>query len=950
MIAFLFRKMWKNKWLMFCLLIGNILLLGVVATTPMYVQATMQRILQQNLRQVQWRDNQHPAIVEIHYTFNALIPEHILPHFRNTRYVIVPELHTNLGLPVITTFEVNVMNYWHLLPIDAREVSPRVRNMTLMGTEFEDHVTVVSGRMPARELVEGNIIEVLATEFIMLSHNLLLDELMLIPNVPSDLYARIVGIYEHVEGSELFWSTVRYSTNNTLLISNNLVHEHFIQNYRTGYRITSHWYHLLDYSEISTRRVNHYLEVIAEFNQRFGGSAAWEFAENFSETIEYHMEGTATLATTLWVLQVPLYLLMIIYIYMVSQQTLQLERSEISVLKSRGVSRWQIMGIYLIQSLILLGLSAPIGLALGFSLTHLLGASSGFLYLVNRAALNVVVTSTVLMYVVIAMFFSFLTMFLPVIGFSRVTIVEHKQRKRGKIGAKSLWQRFFLDILCLGVALYGLFSFRNNRELMANTIAHDISSVDPLLFISSSLFIIGAGLLALRLFPYVTRIVFFIGRRFWSPQAYASLIRIVRTAGEEQFIMMFLVITLAVGIFSAHSARTINTNNDHRITHLAGTDLMFREFWPSNNPPGMGGFEGDMDLVATTTRQLVYQEPDFERFTSFEEVDAITRVFREDANIMRSGVTIPMADFMAVESNTFGETIWFRDDFLPIHINHFLNALAENPDGVLLSYNFRTDWGFELGDIINVQHVRAESYHNISLQVVGFVERWPGFSPMERTRLPNDEWRVDERSLVVANLGHLQTQWGVMPYQIWMRTNTPTNTFFYDFQAEQGLRIVEFFDGKGALVESRSDPILQGTNGVLTMSFIVTLLICFVGFLIYWVLSIRQRVLQFGIFRAMGISMGRIFRMLIIEQFLVTFVAIAIGAVVGEVAARLFVPLIQISYTAADQVIPLLIVVEIRDYINLYSFIGAMVLLCLVVLAWYVSKIKIAQALKLGED
>ncbi len=36
--------MWKNKWMMLCLLIGNILLVGIVSGTPLYSHATMQRM------------------------------------------------------------------------------------------------------------------------------------------------------------------------------------------------------------------------------------------------------------------------------------------------------------------------------------------------------------------------------------------------------------------------------------------------------------------------------------------------------------------------------------------------------------------------------------------------------------------------------------------------------------------------------------------------------------------------------------------------------------------------------------------------------------------------------------------------------------------------------------------------------------------------------------------
>ena len=38
----------------------------------------------------------------------------------------------------------------------------------------------------------------------------------------------------------------------------------------------------------------------------------------------------------------------------------------------------------------------------------------------------------------------------------------------------------------------------------------------------------------------------------------------------------------------------------------------------------------------------------------------------------------------------------------------------------------------------------------------------------------------------------------------------------------------------------RNDPALEGTNGMLTLGFLVTMGVAFAGFLIYWVLSLRS--------------------------------------------------------------------------------------------------------------
>jgi putative ABC transport system permease protein len=100
----------------------------------------------------------------------------------------------------------------------------------------------------------------------------------------------------------------------------------------------------------------------------------------------------------------------------------------------------------------------------------------------------------------------------------------------------------------------------------------------------------------------------------------------------------------------------------------------------------------------------------------------------------------------------------------------------------------------------------------------------------------------------------------------------------------------------------------------------------------------------------MGLSMGEVIRMLAVEQILISGTAIGIGVAVGALVTQLYLPLIQIAYSAADQVLPLRLVTERGDYVKLFAVIGAMVICCMGILAWLISKIRIAQALKLGED
>ena len=131
---------------------------------------------------------------------------------------------------------------------------------------------------------------------------------------------------------------------------------------------------------------------------------------------------------------------------------------------------------------------------------------------------------------------------------------------------------------------------------------------------------------------------------------------------------------------------------------------------------------------------------------------------------------------------------------------------------------------------------------------------------------------------------------------------------------------------------------------------IVVLVLCSVGFLIYWILSIQSRTLQFGIFSAMGMTRKEVLLMLVNEQFFITGVSMLAGVAVGKIASELFVPLIQIAYSDASSALPLVLVSDSNDLFRLLIVVGSVVLLCMVILGWLISKLKITQALKLGED
>ena len=255
---------------------------------------------------------------------------------------------------------------------------------------------------------------------------------------------------------------------------------------------------------------------------------------------------------------------------------------------------------------------------------------------------------------------------------------------------------------------------------------------------------------------------------------------------------------------------------------------------------------------------------------------------------------------MGIDTKDFGETAYFKTNLLDKHWYHYLNDLAKDENGVIVSSNFKEKYGYKLGDIISYQDHNGSGRSTIT----GFVDYWPSYQPIIKEQDGDGVVKEIDQFLIVANLSKLQASWGIMPYEVWIKAKDSTG-FIYDFARDNNIEYQVFEDLSSKIINKNNDPFFQGTNGVLTLGFIVILLVCAVGFLIFWILSILSRSLQIGVFRAMGMSKLEVFRMLIQEQLFLSVIPILIGLIIGNIVSKLYVPLIQIAYTTSEQIIPL---------------------------------------------
>ena len=577
-----------------------------------------------------------------------------------------------------------------------------------------------------------------------------------------------------------------------------------------------------------------------------------------------------------------------------------------------------------------------IGPFVGLGLCNILGVSNGFLEFVNRPALHAKLSLTAFLYAFLAVIVFFVATIVPVVPASRITIVGHKQSKAHK-QAKPFWQKTYLDFIMTIVPVAWLLWHNHQEEVLISQGLTDTSAtMNPLMFAASTLFILGAGLICVRIYPYFIRLIYLIGRKKWSPAAYISLNNIGRSStGREKFIMIFLILTVALGIFSANTARAINRNTEERIRYNLGADVVMEELWK------YARVTKAEDGESITEAQ--YFEPDFTVYEDLAGVETVTPVFKRDAVQLRyNEKTQTDVQVMTIVPEKFAKVCWFRNGLLPVHINNYINALSECLDGAIISQSYQDKTGLKLGDIVQVKWGKNEWFETTVVAVVNY---WPSFNPYEKNS------QGDYRDFIILNFDYVSVQTIMEPYQVWMSMEKDASVSdFYQSIRDAGIVATRLDVASQLVTSSKTDATLQGVNGALTLGFIVIMAVCFIGFLIYWILSIKGRTLQFGILRAMGMSFREIIAMIIYEQILVSGVSIFLSIIIGGIASDLFVPLFQVLYNVTDQVPPFVVVSQRSDYIKLYCIVLVMLMVGFIVIARLIKAININKALKLGED
>ncbi|MCX7711712.1 MAG: ABC transporter permease [Clostridia bacterium] len=979
LIGMIFLKMVKNKWLIFSMLIGLVISVALVSSIPMYTQAVLQKSLIKDLENYQTKNERftggflissmldttsiNQKIDELEAKDEAVLKnEDIAVFFKKTQEAfqkrdkyIRDSVEKHIRLPVLA----KVYNYStdkKLIESEEAKTNTGDRKYASLDSlsDLREHIQLIDGGMPRLEPVDG-VYEVLVSEDALRKLDLVLGKTIALKDVRtkwgiSPIKVKPVGVFTVKRKDDPYWTFfLPERFGESFLMDEALLRSEFIE--KDPYHLyMARWYYAFDYHAMKVNSLGTsmygYEKLKSDLDSLGYKSSVSIEAPSIKEVIYKYGEKSRQLIRMLWALNVPILLMLGLYLFMISKLITDREKNEMALLSSRGATRLQIVFGYLLEGTILGGVSFVLGPILGLYLTKFLGASDGFLEFTKRKALDVQLNGDAYLYALLTVLLSIVTMLVPAFAAGKTSIIDHK-RKLSRYHKMTFWEKSFLDIILLGIAAYGIFSFSNNQHVVrASGILAAEMQIDPLMFLVPTLFILGSGLLLIRFYPLILQLIYTAGRRIWPPSAYAALIQIGRSFKTYHFLLVFLVMTLSVGIFSSVAARTINLNAKEKIYYSIGSTMALAPLWESDKPSG-GSYPGSGEEAAsmTTASKVQYYEPSFLPFTELGGVEHAAKVFkREDALIQAGEKNADKVDLMGIDPYDFGETAWFRQGLLKAHIHEYLNLLTSEPSACLISKSLSEKLGIKEGDYIQVSWPGTGK---ADFTVYGVIDYWPSWNPNIN---PMEDEKV-RPSLLVGNLQYIQDYLSLEPYEVWLKLKpTATSSQVYEEIQQKNLNVASLIDANLKLVELKNNPFQLAINGAMTLGFIICCIVCFLGFLLYWILSINGRILQFGIFRAMGLSVKQLVSMMFTEQLLTSGAGVAAGVIIGLVTSRLFVPFFQTAFDAYSQVPPFKVISFAGDRMKVYFMTGTMMAAGLVILGGILARIKINQAIKLGED
>ncbi len=865
-----------------------------------------------------------------------------------------------LNLPMLTYVRHAETDVYRLFPREETKYESLEKPLewTSVGflTGIQDHIDIVEGAFPHPYAEGDEYMEVLATQILAEKIGLQVGEKFVLfgeeettnTGQKSTLKIPIVisGIWTAKDENDPFWFYQPLAFENTFLVEEPTYLKGVVPLLEEQV-YNSVWYLIFDGDNLHIEDIPRFLDRITLSKSHIASIRREVDMELSPESsMRKYLRESFNLTILLYVFSIPILGLVLYFISLISGMMVAKQRNEIALLRSRGTSSLQIIGIYLLESLLVGGLSIAFGTMLGRLLAQLMSNTQSLLRFVLREPMPTTISRTSMLFALAAVGLAVIAVLLPVLSASKHTIVTYK-RERARSLSKPFWQRYGIDFFLIILLIYGYYTLqrRGSIALFMEGEMVDNPFHNPLLFLIPALFVFALALVFLRLFPLLMESLARLSETHRGAPLVLALRSLARSSGHYSGPLLLVILTIGLASFTASMARTLDDHMVEKAYYESGGDFKLYElgFYVEPAPADESG--EDVSSSSTVSFELKEEEaePHWEFLPVFDYLNvpgvlAATRVGSYKAQVRWSEFDEGELKMVGIDAHEFADVAFFREDFADYDLKHLLETLASTNAALLVERNFFENHQLQIGNRIAILVNMLGGYREIEFVVAGIIDYFP-------TAYPEDG------PFFVANLDYLFGEaGGLFSYDVWLRVEEGmSGELLEELISAKGLMGRLAVDARREITLEQRLPERQGFFGLLSVGFLASAFLTALGFLIYTMIYFQRRSIELGVLRAIGLSVNQLIYFLVGEQLSLVTMGSAIGVFLGAITSLLFIPFLQVGSDAHPQTPPFIVQIAWLDISRILAIFGAMLVFVIAIMVWLLIRMKIYKAVKLEE-
>lgn len=865
-----------------------------------------------------------------------------------------------LGLPVKIYARYMATNPLALFPANVEQFSSEEKPLLWSSLAFmdglEDHITVIEGAFP-KDVTDMNatpealVSEDLATElgvqvgetYTLFARNQVVGE----SRATVGIKVFIAGVYRATDAEEDYWFIKPTTLKERLMIPEQTYAKR-IAPALSDEIYGAFWYLLVDGSSVRYDQALNLIYRIVNF-QKQATQALPRIKLSVSpvDALIAYQSAANTLTVLLFAFSVPIFGLLLAFIAMTAGMTVERQRNEIAVLRSRGAMIAQMVGIAMVESLLLGAVAMAVALPASAGIAMTISRTKSFLDFSSPTSMSLNWSPTTLYFGLGAIALSIIARLMPTFRAARDNIVVYK-RERARSLRAPLWQRLWLDVLLMIPGGYGIYLLRQQGSIdaLGGTATGD-PFTNPLLIMVPALLIFAFSLFFLRLMPPIMAGITWIASRTRSVGLMMAARHLARTPTTYTLPLVLLILTLSLSAFTATLAGTLDNHLVDQIYYQLGADVVFNDIGDSPDDTSEGSF-GQAAEAPTENTGMIIEDPNpagwfflpVTEYLSLPGVQDATRVGRYNATAILGNST-ENGEIIGVDRYNLPNIAFWRRDFAYANLGDLMNRLAVQPDGLLVSSDFRNAHALNVGDLVTLRVSNFQVSQEIDFYMAGTFDMFPTYYP-------------GETPLFIGNLDYVFQSLGAeYPYDVWLKMDgeeaVDVKALSQLSSSQIGARTINWDEPLSKINEEQTRPERQGLFGVLSVGFTAAALLTVLGFLLYALLSFQRRFVELGVLRAIGLSATQMTIFLAAELGFLILMGGLVGTGLGIWISDMFIPYLQVGSSVESQIPPYVVYVAWPAILRVYFLFSLLFVGALGTLVVLLRRMKIFQAIKMGE-